>query len=299
MAFLVYGGTGWIGGQIIEMLKQGGHTVHAGKARLQDRQNIERELDEFKPKYVMNAAGVTGRPNVDWCEFNKQETIRSNVVGTVTLIDCCALRGIHVTNYATGCIYQFDDTHPIGSGKGFTEEDEPNFTGSFYSYTKVMAEKLQRHYDNVLVLRLRMPISDDLHPRSFVTKITKYQKVVNIPNSMSILRDLLPVSIQMALRNLRGIYNFTNPGVISHNEILDLYRQHVDPEFRYANFSVEEQAKVIVAPRSNNELDVSKLLREFPTIPHIKQSIVTVFTNMARIEGERVRQERKAKGGCS
>lgn len=32
------------------------------------------------------------------------------------------------------------------------------------------------------MLRVRMPISDDLVARNFVTKITKYEKVVNIPN---------------------------------------------------------------------------------------------------------------------
>lgn len=37
-------------------------------------------------------------------------------------------------------------------------------------------------YPNVLILRLRMPVSDDLHPRNFVTKISQYDRVVNIPN---------------------------------------------------------------------------------------------------------------------
>lgn len=41
------------------------------------------------------------------------------------------------------CIYEYDDEHSIG-GKGFTEEDTPNFTGSFYSLTKGMVEKARR-----------------------------------------------------------------------------------------------------------------------------------------------------------
>ena len=44
-----------------------------------------------------------------------------------------------------------------------------------------------------------MPISDDLSPRSFVTKITKYERVVDIPNSMTVLTDLLPISIAMTV----------------------------------------------------------------------------------------------------
>ena len=36
--------------------------------------------------------------------------------------------GIHMTLYATGCIYEYDAHHTIG-GKGFTEECKPNYTG--------------------------------------------------------------------------------------------------------------------------------------------------------------------------
>lgn len=120
-----------------------------------------------------------------------------------------------------------------------------------------------------------MPISSDLNnPRNFITKITRYDKVVNIPNSMTILDELLPISIEMGKRNLTGIWNFTNPGVVSHNEILEMYRDYIDPNFTWKNFNLEEQAKVIVAPRSNNELDATKLKTEFPELLSIKESLI-------------------------
>ena len=90
-----------------------------------------------------------------------------------------------------------------------------------------------KDYDNVCTLRVCMPISSDLsNPRNFITKISRYNKVVNIPNSMTILDELLPISIEMAKRNLKGIWNFTNPGVVSHNEILEMYRDYIDPNFK-------------------------------------------------------------------
>lgn len=139
----------------------------------------------------------------------------------------------------------------------------------------VQVEELLREYENVCTLRVRMPISSDLsNPRNFITKITRYSKVVNIPNSMTVLDELLPISIEMAKRNCRGIWNFTNPGVVSHNEILEMYRDYIDPEFKWMNFDLEEQAKVIVAPRSNNELDATKLKNEFPEMLSIKESIL-------------------------
>ncbi len=253
------------------------------ESRLENREDVARELDTVQPSHVLMAAGITGRPNIDWCEDNKPETIRTNVIGTLNIVDLCYLRGIHCTIYATGCIFIYDEKHPEGSGIGFTEEDKPNFDGSFYSQTKGYMEPMLKCYPNALILRVRMPVSDDLIHRSFVTKIVKYEKVVNIPNSMTILTELLPASLAMAKKGLTGVYNFTNPGVISHNEVLDLYKKYIDPTYTYSNFTVEEQAKVIKAPRSNNELDTTKLMRDMPegiVIHDIKTAFDLCFQRM-------------------
>ncbi|CAN1351784.1 Trifunctional UDP-glucose 4,6-dehydratase/UDP-4-keto-6-deoxy-D-glucose 3,5-epimerase/UDP-4-keto-L-rhamnose-reductase RHM1 [Linum perenne] len=275
LKFLIYGRTGWIGGLLGKICEKQGIAYQYGRGRLENRAQIMEDIDVVKPTHVFNAAGVTGRPNVDWCETHETETIRANVIGVLTLADVCRDRDLLMVNYATGCIFEYDDSHPVDSGIGFTEEDRANFTGSFYSKTKAMVEELIREYDNVCNLRVRMPISSDLtNPRNFITKISKYNKVVNIPNSMTILDELLPISIEMAKRNLRGVWNFTNPGVVSHNEVLEMYREYIDPKFEWKNFTVEEQAKVIVAARSNNELDSSKLKSEFPNLLSIKESLI-------------------------
>ena len=233
----------------------------------------------------MNCAGQTGRPNVDWCEDNKEATIRSNVIGTLNLADVCWLHGVHLTNFATGCIYVYDEQHQMSSGNGFLETDPANFDGSFYSKTKAMVEPIISVYSNVLTLRLRMPVSDDLSPRNFVTKISKYEHVVNIPNSNSILHDLLPASLLMAEKGVTGVYNVTKPGAISHNEVLDLDKKYSDPSFTYKNFTLEQQAKVIKAGRSNCELDTTKLVNKLKelgiTIPEIHDAYELCFQRMA------------------
>ncbi|CAJ1930280.1 unnamed protein product [Cylindrotheca closterium] len=263
---LIFGGkTGWIGQMMGELVKkEEGIELFIADSRIQNREAVAKELDEIKPTHVLNAAGITGRPNIDWCEDNKPATMRTNVIGTLNLADLCDERGIHCTVYATGCIFVYDEKHPEGSGIGFTEEDAPNFDGSFYSQTKGYMEPMLKEYPTCLILRVRMPVSDDLFHRNFVTKIVKYEKVVNIPNSMTILTEMLPASLAMAKKGLTGVYNFTNPGVISHNQVLDLYTKYIDPSYTYTNFTIEEQAKVIKAPRSNNELDTTKLMRDMP-----------------------------------
>ncbi|KAE8699118.1 Trifunctional UDP-glucose 4,6-dehydratase/UDP-4-keto-6-deoxy-D-glucose 3,5-epimerase/UDP-4-keto-L-rhamnose-reductase RHM1 [Hibiscus syriacus] len=275
LKFLIYGRTGWIGGLLGKLCEKQGIPFEYGRGHLEDRSSLVADIQNIKPTHVFNAAGVTGRPNVDWCESHKTETIRTNVAGTLNLADVCRQHGLLMMNFATGCIFEYDAAHPQGSGIGFKEEDKPNFIGYFYSKTKAMVEELLKEYDNVCTLRVRMPISSDLnYPRNFITKILRYSKVVNIPNSMTILDELLPISIEMAKRNLRGIWNFTNPGVVSHNEILDMYKAYINPKFEWVNFTLEEQGKVIVAPRSNNEMDASKLKKEFPELLPIKESLI-------------------------
>jgi len=218
---------------------------------------------------------------VDWCEDHQIETVRANVVGVLNLADATFVRNIHFTNFGTGCIFEFDAAHPMPTpgtrfgGSGFKEDDKGNFKGSYYSKTKGMVEELMAAYPNILNLRVRMPITDDLEfGRNFIYKIAHYKKVVNIPNSMTVLPELLPMALEMAKRKLTGNMNFTNPGVVSHNECLDLYRKYYEPNFKYENFSLEEQAKVIKAGRSNNELDASRLKSEFPEVLDIYSSLV-------------------------
>lgn len=143
-----------------------------------------------------------------------------------------------------------------------------------------------KHYPQTLVLRLRMPVSDDLHPRNFVTKISSYARVVDIPNSNSILHDLLPCSILLACAGETGIYNFTNPGAISHNEVLGLFKQIVRPSLEWENFSLEEQSKILKAGRSNCELDAGKLvrrMREFGVeVPEVHKAYRMCFERMVK-----------------
>merc|ERR1719317_1767210 len=279
-----------------DLLRKRGEMVSCSKVRMQNREMLCAELDRVRPTHVLCCAGVTGRPNVDWCEDNKETTVRCNVIGTLTLADVCNQRNIHCANLATGCIFHYDHdrpmhtwdptTHTWKNGGKFTEESPPNFIGSWYSKTKGYVDQiLKDSYPNVLTLRLRMPISDDLSPRNFVTKISKYARVVNIPNSMSVLHDLLPLMVEMGKAKKTGIYNFTNPGVVSHNQVLDLYRKYIDDDFKYQNFTIEEHDKILKAGRSNNELATTKLevaAEELGVaLPHILDSIVQVFKRMA------------------
>jgi UDP-glucose 4,6-dehydratase len=138
LKFLIYGRTGWIGGLLGKICQKQGILYEYGSGRLENRVQLEADIESTKPSHVFNAAGVTGRPNVDWCESHKIETIRANVMGTLTLADVCKQSNLLLVNFATGCIFEYDNSHQLGSGIGFKEEDTPNFVGSYYSKTKAM-----------------------------------------------------------------------------------------------------------------------------------------------------------------
>ena len=90
---------------------------------------------------------------------------------------------------------------------------------------------------------------------------------------MTVIPELLPYVLEMMQSRLTGTINLTNPGLVSHNEILDMYKEIVDPEFTYKNFSIEEQRAILAADRSNNYLDTTKLESLFPEVLNIKESI--------------------------
>lgn len=280
---LIYGHNGWIGSQLIDIIRESELKLHfiRGKARLENYEDVKNELDFYIPNFVLCVAGLTGKPNVDWCEDHQDEVLRINVIATSVLADYCFQRNIHLTYFGTGCIYEYSENMPRN---GFTEDCIPNFQKSFYSKTKIITEQILKLYDNTLILRIRMPLSNDLHPKNFITKITKYEKVVNVPNSMTILSELLPISLDMMMKKVSGVYNFTNPGVISHNEILDLYTKYIDPTFTYVNFSLNEQSKILKAERSNNCLDSSKLMRLYPHISPIKSGVIKLFERMGKLD---------------
>ena len=103
--FLIWGGEGWVAAHLFELLQSQGKQVYSTTIRMEERSAVMAELTRIKPTHVINCAGITGRPNVDWCEDNKAATVRSNAIGTLNLIDCCELNGVHCTVMATGCMY--------------------------------------------------------------------------------------------------------------------------------------------------------------------------------------------------
>jgi len=284
MNVLVYGANGWIGQQFIQLLKEKEIRFIKGKSRVDSIVDVSKELDDTVPTHVVSLIGRThgtiGEKVYSTIDYLEQpgkltENVRDNLFSPLVLAKLCSSKQIHFTYLGTGCIFKYDADHPFGEERdGFYDTSLPNFFGSSYSIVKGFTDQLMSLYsDKVLNLRIRMPITAEKNPRNFITKIANYPKICSVSNSMSVLPELLPVVIDMMTQRITGTVNLTNKGVISHNEILEMYKEIIDPTFTWENFSQDEQRTILAADRSNNFLETVRLEQIYPELSNIKDAV--------------------------
>ena len=231
--------------------------IYYSDLRAEDNE-ILKDILSKEITHVLYCAGRTHGKTYNTIDYLEDpstlyENINDNLYGPLHMALFCDKHDIHMTYIGTGCIFTYDEEHTIENKKGFTEEDKPNFFGSNYSIVKGFTDMLM-HKTNVLNLRIRMPISlNEEHPRNFITKIKKYDKIYSIPNSMTILDNIIPIIVKMIKNKEIGTFNMTNPGTFTHKQILDYYNLNKE----YIN--KDEINKIIKADRSNNYLDTTKL----------------------------------------
>lgn len=225
-------------------------------ARIDDADEVYKALDEHQPEFVLNAAAKTGRPNVDWCETNQLQTIRSNTIGALVLAEACQARGAHLTQLASGCVFYGPSPDP----QGWREDDHAN-PSAIYSRSKYAADLLLSTLPNVAILRLRMPIDSEPGPRNLITKLAAYPEVIDVANSVTVVSDLLQVVRGVMEKRATGIFHAVNPGVMRHRDLLALYKELVDPNHTCEWITEEELVRrgLTQKARSNNIMQSTRL----------------------------------------
>jgi len=293
---------------MILLLGASGYIGQAFAAELQRRELVftplsRREVDygrfevllnflrERKPAFLINAAGYIGKPNVDACENAKAETLLGNVVLPMTIAHACVEADVPWGHVSTGCIYNGAKVRDQNGGwrtqpdlnkqevrrlfdaklevfRGFTEEDEPNFSFrhppcSFHNGTKVLAEEAIMDLGQVYIWRLRIPFDEFDSPRNSLSKLQRYPKVHDNINSFSHRGDFVRACLDLWERHAPfGIYNVTNPGAISTRRIVEKIQRILKPSrpFEFFTGDAEFYQTGVKAPRSNCILDTAKLL---------------------------------------
>jgi dTDP-4-dehydrorhamnose reductase len=246
---------------------------------------INEALNQFGVDVVINATGFTGRPNVDECEIRKSDTYMGNVVFPCMLASECEKKSIQLIHLGSGCIYYGPSPSAInryqmncffGPGPrpaerpdghqswvedtGWKETDIANPI-SHYSKTKYACDLAIGSMKNVTTLRLRMPISTKNTSRNLLNKLLGYSKVLEEPNSVMFMEDLVS-AIDWAIENEKtGIYHITSPKPLTHSMLLEEYKKYV-PTHTYTSISKEELSTMTTAARSNCILDCRKATSE-------------------------------------
>jgi dTDP-4-dehydrorhamnose reductase len=290
---LLLGASGYIGQAFARELQVRGEAFTALSRKELDYSRFDsllKYLRETKPTFVLNAAGYTGKPNVDACEIAKADTLLGNTLLPQTIAQACAATSIPWGHVSSGCIYSgakiaLDNKvaveKDLSSPKylelaeknpsaihGYTETDTPNFSFreppcSFYSGTKALAEEVIKGLGSGYIWRLRIPFDQYDNGRNYLTKIQRYAKVYDNVNSISHREDFVRACLDLwKLRAPFGTYNVTNPGFVTTHQVVQLIEKILKPGRTFEFWKNDAEFYLVAAktPRSNCVMDVSRLL---------------------------------------
>jgi len=245
------------------------------RADITDKKAVLSALREARADAVINCAGKTGRPNVDWCETHQSETYRANVIGALTLADACREADTYLMHLASGCIFYGERP----GGGGWREDDHANPSG-FYSRTKYAADLVLSRLPNVGIARLRMPIDDAPGDRNLITKLSRYPEVIDVENSVTVVSDLVAAVVKLVDQRATGVFHVVNPGRMRHRDLLALYREVVDPNHDFRLIRDEDLVArgLALASRSNCVLSSDRLAALGISLRPIEEALREVMT---------------------
>lgn len=289
---LLLGATGYMGAAFARELQNRNEPFQALSRAQVDYSRFATLLDwlrQNRPGFVINAAGYTGKPNVDACETARADTLQGNTLLPLTIAQACAAADIPWGHVSSGCIYagawighgaerrvEKDLTRPDlrdrvarepGLVGGFTETDAPNFSFregpcSFYSGTKALAEEAIAGVGRSYIWRLRIPFDEFDNARNYLSKVQRYAKVYDNVNSISHRADFVAACLDLwRLRAPFGTYNVTNPGFVTTRQVVTELARVLRPDRAFEFWENDEEFYRVAAktPRSNCVLDTTKL----------------------------------------
>ena len=227
--------------------------------------------------WVINCVGYTGKPNVDACEEEKEKCWHLNVTFPTLLASFCLKQNVKLINVSSGCIYDGADL--------YEEEDWPDFgldseSSSWYSRTKHAAELSLNAFPNVYTLRVRMPICNDFNlGKNYLTKILKYNNLLEETNSKTVIEDLINVIHKII--NIpdipAGTYNCVNPEPLSTKEVTKILDKAGmwNPHWKFINY--KELKNHIKVNRSNCKLSTEKCRLYNIEMPSERESLERIL----------------------
>ena len=215
-------------------------------------------LKEYQADYLVNAQGFTGRPNVDQAEVMREDCWKYNVQIPLMFSRVCKDLNVQPIHISSGCIF-------TGYDKAWSEADNPNYgvfnpDASFYSTCKHAFESVNNFG---ITIRIRMPFCNIMHDRSYLTKILKYDNLIQAVNSKTYIPELVDF-IETLIEDERtgtDTIHLCNPKPLDTESVIDIMKSYglENPNWKFVDFE-ELGCK---ANRSNCTLDTTKIREEY------------------------------------
>jgi len=284
------GGSGYVGQAYQQFLSRKGIAFKSIARAQLDYANpaaLTVALRADKVSFLINAAGYTGKPNVDACETDKTNCLFGNAVLPGRIAEACAAAGVPWGHVSSGCIYT--GTRPEGTG--FTEEDAPNFTFrqnncSFYSGTKALGEEVLAGLPSIYIWRLRIPFNNPETTRNYLTKLMRYTSLLEATNSISQLDEFVAATFACWEKKVPfGIYNVTNPGQVTTREVVELIKESgvCVKEYQFFSDEADFMQKAAKARRSNCVMNSAKLASVGIVISPVRVALQNALKNWQQV----------------
>lgn len=234
----------------------GSEAIHH-KERIHTKDDVLSLINDHQPDAIFNAAGVRGKPNVDWCEDHQLETILGNTQLPIMIAAACQEKQVYLLHIGSGCVYYGDAPH---ADKAWREDDFAN-PKPVYSRSKYAADLVLSTLPNVGIGRIRIPMHHIPSRGNIIDKLASFENIIDVENSITVIDDMIAAFYQLMEKQGQGIFHVTNPGTIKHRDIVAAYNKHVDPTFSPHWITEEELVEKGLAAkgRSNNFLNSDRL----------------------------------------
>lgn len=215
--------------------------------------DAQKLVKKYNPKIIINCIGITGKGSVDGCELEIDSTLLANSFIPIILAEIALRNNIKLVHISSGCIFNYDYRKNIP----IDEKSLDYFFKLFYSRSKIYSEKplelLARDY-NILIARIRIPLLNAKHPKNVLDKLLKYNKVIDVPNSVTYIPDFIKAMKHLIKIDARGIYNVVNKGGLRYPDLMKAYQKYV-PSFKLKIIALSKLKLV----RTNLILSTKKL----------------------------------------
>ena len=283
---LLLGGNGYVGSAIQKNLTGRGlpfTVVSRASSDYSCLPVLVKLLRELRPEFLINAAGYTGKPNVDACEIHRTECLDGNAVLPGVIREACEQTDTPWGHVSSGCIF----TGAKADGSGFKESDAPNFSFrqnncSFYSGCKALGEEVLDGAENCFIWRLRIPFNNINSARNYISKMMRYDRLLMATNSLSQLDEFADACVASWTQRVPfGTYNLTNPGSVTTRDVVRLIQKHGLSKRDFQFFESDDQFMKLAAktPRSNCVLDSTKAIAAGLPLSPIEESLEKAMKN--------------------